>query len=215
MPKRKVVLDEKEGSVVVGVMAEGCDPVLRHVEGTLENALGAIPQVLQEAQQRWLLSPRNPAYKPPTPPRPATQPRPQPAASPVGDLPLLAGTEEEPAVAKAQAAPVPSQVVAPTAEPAPPQAVAPTAEVATEEPVEVKAEPLLSGLGRYEGEVPTRKKRGEVEFFLADGRGPFSDVQAAMDALGLPKDKRPQHNRYDRLSDELKKSIQQRPAPKS
>ena len=80
-------------------------------------------------------------------------------------------------------------------------------------PAEVKAEPLLAGLGRYveQGEVPTRGKKGEVEFFLTDGRGPFSDVQAALDALGLPKEDRPRHNRYDRLSGELKKSIQQRP----
>jgi len=30
----------------------------------------------------------------------------------------------------------------------------------------------------------------------AKGRGPYSDVQAAMDAMGLPKDKRPKHQRW-------------------
>ena len=37
--------------------------------------------------------------------------------------------------------------------------------------------------------------------------GPYATVQEALDALGLPKDKRPHHNRYDRLSAKLKKSI--------
>ena len=52
-------------------------------------------------------------------------------------------------------------------------------------------------------------------FYLAGGQspvpgsvpGPYATVQEALDALGLPKDKRPHHNRYDRLSAKLKKSI--------
>ena len=41
------------------------------------------------------------------------------------------------------------------------------------------------------------------EYYLKD-RGPFQTVQAAMDAMGLPKDRRPKHQRWDRLSSRLK-----------
>jgi len=50
------------------------------------------------------------------------------------------------------------------------------------------------------------------EYYLQDGRGPFESVQAAMDALGLDKATRPKHNRWDRLSTQLKESIRRRPA---
>ena len=45
------------------------------------------------------------------------------------------------------------------------------------------------------------------EYYLQDGRA-FESVQAAMDELGLDKDKRPKHNRWDRLSTQLKEQIQ-------
>ncbi|KKM87067.1 hypothetical protein LCGC14_1272700 [marine sediment metagenome] len=50
----------------------------------------------------------------------------------------------------------------------------------------------------------------DAAYYLEDGRGPFADVQAAMDELGLDKAKRPQHNRWARLSSELKQKIQRR-----
>ncbi|GAH87322.1 unnamed protein product, partial [marine sediment metagenome] len=58
---------------------------------------------------------------------------------------------------------------------------------------------------------PTLNVGQEWEYYLKDGRGPYSDVQAAMDALGLPMDKRPKHQRWDRLSTQLKEQIQRRP----
>ena len=48
---------------------------------------------------------------------------------------------------------------------------------------------------------------GEWEYWLQDGRGPFETVQTAMDALGLDRQNRPQHNRWDRLSTQLKEQI--------
>ncbi len=51
---------------------------------------------------------------------------------------------------------------------------------------------------------------GAVEYFLKDGRGPFDSVQLAMDAMGLDKKDRPQHNRWDRLSTALKDQIQRK-----
>ena len=56
------------------------------------------------------------------------------------------------------------------------------------------------------GAVPGKKPRAprtvksDVEYFLADGKGPFATVQLAFDALGVPVGPgRPTHNRYDRL----------------
>jgi len=54
-------------------------------------------------------------------------------------------------------------------------------------------------------------KPGEWEYYLDDGRGPYESVQLAMDALGLNKETRPSHNRWDRLSTALKEKIQRRP----
>ena len=48
---------------------------------------------------------------------------------------------------------------------------------------------------------------GQYEYFLADGRGGFEDIQKAMDALGIPEASRPKHNRYDRLSADWQKKI--------
>ena len=44
-------------------------------------------------------------------------------------------------------------------------------------------------------------------FYLEDGRGPFESVQSALDGMGIPKDKRPNHNRWERLSAAWKKAI--------
>ncbi len=52
-------------------------------------------------------------------------------------------------------------------------------------------------------------KASEYEYKLADGRGPFTTVQEAIAALGIPEAQRPKHNRYERLGAELKKSITQ------
>jgi len=51
---------------------------------------------------------------------------------------------------------------------------------------------------------------GNFEYFLADGRGGFESIQAAMEALGIPEANRPKHNRYDRLSEDWKTKIERR-----
>ncbi len=56
----------------------------------------------------------------------------------------------------------------------------------------------------------TNGANSDFEYFLKDGRGPFADIQAAMDAMGVEKAKRPAHNRYSRLSKEWKEKIDQR-----
>lgn len=61
--------------------------------------------------------------------------------------------------------------------------------------------------------VPVSPEPGakvEFEFYLQDGRGPFENVQAAMDAMGVDKATRPAHNRWDRLSTDYKTRIPRR-----
>jgi len=48
---------------------------------------------------------------------------------------------------------------------------------------------------------------GQYDYYLKDGRGPFADIQAAMDAMGVAEANRPKHNRYDRLSAEWQGKI--------
>lgn len=52
---------------------------------------------------------------------------------------------------------------------------------------------------------------GGWDYYLKDGRGPFADIQAAMDEMGMDQQNRPHHNRWDRLSSALKDQIQKRP----
>jgi len=232
MSKRKLVMEEHENNVLVGIMAEGCDPVIRTVEGSLDEALAYIPKFLGEAQEKWAVSPKNPAYKAPTPPKP----EPKPAATPAPtqkaeELPLLAGTEKpaEEVQAEVTAEEKPAEAAAEVTEPpAAPAETEPEPEVPRAEPEAV--EPAVSGVEeeKTEQEVSERiaqapapqpaeptpstaAKPGEWEYYLEDGRGPFESVQLAMDALGLDTDTRPQHNRWDRLSTALKEKIQRRP----
>lgn len=197
MPKRKLVLEEHEKSVLVGIMQEGCDPVIRTVEGSLDEALAYIPKFLNQAQEEWAVSPKRPAYKPPVAPKPATTPAAETApAQKAEDLPLLSGTE------KAQ----------PAEAPAPTEAQAEVEVKAEEFPAEVRreAEAVAAEVAK-ESAPSAAAKPGEWEYYLQDGRGPFESVQAAMDELGLDKATRPMHNRWDRLSTALKEKIQRRP----
>lgn len=52
---------------------------------------------------------------------------------------------------------------------------------------------------------------GEYEYYLANGEGPFPDIQSAMDKMAIPKANRPAHNRYDRLSKTWQDKIDRRP----
>jgi len=218
MSKRKLVLEEHENSVLVGIMAEGCDPVIRTVEGTLDDALAYIPKFLGEAQEEWAVSPKKPAYVPPTPPKPVTTPAAATIpAQKAADLPLLSETEKaQPAEAVEVAAQV--EVTEPQAAPA---EVEPEPEVSPAEPEAatlaesgVEEEKVEQEISERIAQAPAPSaaaKSGEWDYYLQDGRGPFESVQAAMDELGLDKNTRPGHNRWDRLSTALKEKIQRRP----
>jgi len=236
MPKRKLVMDEFEGSVVASVIAEGCDPITKVTEGSLEDALAQVPQLLTEAEEKWAGSPRMPKYQPPKAEKAKAEPE-----KPSEELPLLAGEKEKP-----EEAPAPAPTEAPTEVPTEVPVEATTAEgpvegepghetpvfpaeetpaveestadisqriaaapATTEEPTEpvtVEEKPAEEET-KVEGPAVT----GEWEYYLKDGRGPFSDIQSAMDEMGLDKAARPHHARWDRLSSQLKKDIQRRP----
>jgi len=218
MPNRKVVLDEtKTGSVLVGVSREGCDPIITPVEGGLEEALAAVLPLFEAAEEKWLVATRFPAHTPPPTPPKAT--RPATPAAPAADLPLLA-TEPETVEEKVPEVMRPVDAESGPAEPAVRE---PTEEARQhDEAVHARlaeAERSKSPAPVKPAEVPPIKEvpDGPVskavateEYVLEDGRGPYGTVQEALDALGLPKDKRPNHNRWDRLSVELKKKIERR-----
>ena len=53
MSKRKLVLEEHDGSTLVGIKQDGCDPIIKTTEGGLDEALAAVPGFLTEAQEKW------------------------------------------------------------------------------------------------------------------------------------------------------------------
>jgi len=240
MSKRKLVIEEREGSVLMGFQQEGCDPVLRTVEGNFDEALAQVPQLLTEAQEKWAAAPRNPKYTPPAPARKAATATTTPAAAPqtADALPLLAGTGK-PAEPEA-AAPAPAQTgiveavtpapveettapvegetqqedLAPATSEAetPPTSLEPTP---TQEPETSTEEESTEAISQRIAAAPApagadAAGKPEWEYYLQDDRGPFSDIQAAMDAMGLDKETRPHHQRWDRLSTQLKTQIQRR-----
>ena len=56
----KIVIVLKEGKSSVGVQTTGCDPQIFIAEGSLEEALDRVPNLVKQAQEKWSQSPRNP-----------------------------------------------------------------------------------------------------------------------------------------------------------
>ena len=246
MTKRKLVMEEQDGGTLVGVMQDGCDPIIKTTEGGLDEALAAVPGFLTEAQEKWAVQPKNPAYIPPVTPKPAAKPvaATTPAAPKVGELPLLAGTQTIPSPAPEPEAVTPEpEAVTPETQLTgdaggylpEPEAVTPGPEAVTTTKEGKAAQAEAVGLhipdegnlsAPAEGEITKTPaapaavepettappaKPGEWEYMLPDGRGPYDSVQLALDVLGLDKNSRPQHNRWDRLSTAYKEKIQRRP----
>lgn len=74
-----------------------------------------------------------------------------------------------------------------------------------------QAEEAPAGAGVVSEATPVARgpsvKTGEFDYFLADGRGPYPTVQDALDAMGVDREKRPKHNRWERLSATWKVTI--------
>jgi hypothetical protein len=67
----KIVITLKADSGMVGIERTDCDPVFfRPLHATLEDVLAAIPDYVEQANQKWATSPRNPVtqFQPPMPP---------------------------------------------------------------------------------------------------------------------------------------------------
>ncbi len=79
MSEIKVVLTINGNRSLVGIQATDCDPVFTPVEGELEEALGRVPGLLEDARQKWAENPRYPKCE--RPPQPAT-PAPRSEARP-------------------------------------------------------------------------------------------------------------------------------------
>jgi len=85
----KVVISVKDSRGSIGLQSPDCDPVFTSLEGDLETALARVPELVQQAQEKWAESARYPKADvpkpPPPPPRQAqsgqTQ-RPSPAETP-------------------------------------------------------------------------------------------------------------------------------------
>jgi hypothetical protein len=307
MPQRRLVLMEKDNTVLVGVSREDTDPFTINVEGDLETAVASIPRLLKEAEAKWTDTPKNPEYKPPAPApkpeakkaptggaKPATEPAPATAPASTPDLPLLANQKPAaPAPAEQADQPTPpaekteERHLQPSPEPTQEQAAAAPdidkqteeimaiehelgrdepkpaengtedtesgkkpAESGTTDPMEVEgmnpatedhtpmAEASRAMIEEEKNTAPVEAEppapatttpepapvaaptaappaapplTGEVEYWLKDGRGPFATVQAALDGLGIDKENRPKHNRWDRLSTAFKDAIQRKP----
>ena len=76
-------------------------------------------------------------------------------------------------------------------------------------PDKAEAAPGPTGVSPEAAPTPAgpSEKADEGAYYLADGRGPYATVQEAMDALGVDRDTRPRHNRYERLSAKWKTAI--------
>lgn len=213
MSNRKLVMEEHGGKVLVGMQQEDCDPIVKTVEGDLYDALGQVNGLLAAAQEQWATEPKNPAYKPPATPKPTAAP-----AKKTDELPLLAGKAGEKAE-EAAPAPAPSTEAPTEAEPvAAEETTGETKEEAAEAqaaPAEPEPEPEGPPAEPEPSPEPAEEKAEAapvgVGYYLKDGRGPYADIQAAIDEMGIDKENRPHHNRWDRLSTTLKEQIIRRP----
>lgn len=234
--KRIMIQEIEEGTILVGMEKPGCDPKFPTFKGSipdnpenlesLDSILSQVPSLWKEALEHWAANPKNPAYKPPAPaPKPTTATASKPGKA--EDLPLLAGAKpKEPE--KAESVPQPET----TGETASVPETKTTGEVEAEAPTTVgglinkeDAVKIAEDMGGSREELEAREKATETpaqtatagskpatgwEYYLKDGRGPYPDIQKAMDDLGMPQDSRPHHTRWDRLSTQLKEQIQRK-----
>jgi len=66
----KVVISVKDSRGSIGLQSPDCDPIFTSLEGDLETALARVPELVQQAQDRWAESARYPKADLPKPPPP-------------------------------------------------------------------------------------------------------------------------------------------------
>ncbi len=67
----KIVIVMREDRMMVGVQRTECDPVYETIQGSLSDVLTRIPNLVEEAKQKWAETPKNPKANLPAPPAPA------------------------------------------------------------------------------------------------------------------------------------------------
>lgn len=195
MEKIKVTLDVQEHRAIVGVGAEGKDPLVTTILcESLDDLVLAIPGVIVTAKARWEESARNPAYKKPRAARTKTT---EPASAEL--------TKEEPeapiaAVDEAIPPPLPPEEPVqplPLTEAVPSVQTDPPAQEATEAPMSRRP----------------RQREGWLYYIKKDSAGPFKTVHEVLLALGISQaeiDKHKYWHRHDRLTKELADQIDKR-----
>lgn len=211
MTNKKLVLEEKDGNVLAGISQKDCDPLFSSFPGTLTDLLmeqaegvSVLAGFVTVCETRWVADPKAAKYTAPklAAAKPAAS-KTKPEGKASSKTPKSAHDETDKVIA--------SEVKEPSS--GTPQL--PLLDKAEEAPPEVETEtlenPVVDTAGRGITQDPTAGSEIDLKtplgFYLATGEGPFADIQLAMDALGMPKDKRPTHKRYGRLSKELQAKI--------
>jgi hypothetical protein len=230
MQKTKIVIDEREDGVLLGITRDGVDPFVKKMDLTLPQILDQMPfvkGVLGFAEAQWAVAPKNPAYVAPKVEKAeikkvASVITKKKAKDVAKEQPVTQAALTETAVIPAEKSAVIDRAqefadnfeknhpiaeltnITELAEFFPDKGIAPTlADPGGTEPAELTPpkEPLIQEPKK------TRVSADAFQYKTKDGKGPFTTVQEAMDALGLDKANRPTHNRYDRLSKKLQEEI--------
>lgn len=204
----KLVMEEKDGKVVLGVSKENCDPLIETFDGYIEDAFPTAHCLLEKAEVQWNTAPRFPSYQPPKQEKAEMKkPKKETKAKKNVTKNIPDETKHDKSVTKSMASETKAEVPANLAGSVTPElpllardnkqgrkcrVCGCTEQNACEGGCSWVEEDLCSSCKEKD-----KKKPG---LYLKDGQGPFQTVQEALDAYGAPKDTRPQHNRYDRLS---------------
>ena len=78
----KINIIIKGEHILVGIQATDCDPIITPIQGTLANALERMPELVEEAKQRWQTNPHYPKTTVPEPTPVAVAPAGRTAAKP-------------------------------------------------------------------------------------------------------------------------------------
>ncbi len=234
MTNKKLILEEKDGSVLAGISQKDCDPLFASFKGTLTDLLmeehsPGVPVIsgfVAIAETKWAANPKATKYTNPAltaeaqakkaNEKAAKKAKAEAKASPITpEAKETSGTPQLPLLDEKETpgSPAPTETAAPDKDIDAGEFAETPAELEPAEaaPVHVATSTDAPCPACQADEVNTAEAEklpcNSPGFYLQDGSGPFVDIQLAMDALGMPKDKRPTHKRYGRLSKDLQAQI--------
>ncbi len=207
---KKLVLEERDGGVLAGISQKDCDPQFssfpsRSLADLLMQTAGGVSVLagfVAVAETKWATNPKAPKYVAPKTALPTSV-----TAKKEAERKTNAKTQKP--SSQGQDKEITSEVTEPSS--GTPQL--PLLDV--EEEIEARDRKFREEHPEDSEQLPESiSTDGSIAiqnpakgYFLKDGSGPFADIQLAMDALGMPKDKRPTHKRYSRLSADLREKI--------